>query len=264
VLLDEGYRRVIYLDPDTMLLSTPQSIDRDLQRGDFLLTPHLHRPAVSRLAIESFEISAMAHGIYNLGFFALNHTPAAREVVSYWAERCRRYSYGEVHLGIFTDQKWANHFPVFFQNAIVVSTNPGLNTAVWNAEGRSVIRRNETYYIDGVPVEMFHFSGWDAGTPEQFGDVLGSASGKELLNIYTEATTRYEHFRDKFWPYAYFDDGTKIDVPLRKLYRRDHSMEEAYPNPYASGPGTFQAYCEANREAIYRRFDESKYVKRHF
>jgi hypothetical protein len=265
VLLDEGYRQVVYFDPDTMLLSTPLSIERDLQRGDFLLTPHLHRPAVTRLATETFEISAMAHGIYNLGFFALNNTPAARQVVSYWAERCRAYSYGEVHLGVFTDQKWANHFPVFFHDAIVVSTNPGLNAAVWNAEGRALVRRNETYHIDGVPIEMFHFSGWDAGVPNRFGqEFLGSASGADFLAAYSEAVSRYADLRDRFWPYSYYDDGVKIEDPHRILYRRDFTMQQAYPNPFASGPNTFEAYVVENRDAVFSRFDESKIIHRHF
>lgn len=265
VLLDEGYDRVVYFDPDTMLLSTPRSIGNDLKSGDFLLTPHLHRPAVTRLATETFEISAMAHGIYNLGFFALNNTPKGREVVSYWAERCRGYSYGEVHRGIFTDQKWANHFPVFFGNTVVVSSNPGLNTAVWNAEGRSIIRRNETFHIDGVPIEMFHFSGWDAGVPEKFGlNFLGAGSGAELLAAYSEATARYNQYRDKFWPYAYYDDGLKIQTPHRLLYRRDPSMQAAYSNPYASGAGTFQDYVVQNNDAVLERYDETRLVRRHF
>lgn len=265
VLLDEGYNRVIYFDPDTMLLSRPLSIDQDLARGDFLLTPHLHRPAASRLALETFEISAMAHGIYNLGFFALNNTPAARQVVSYWAERCRGYSYGEVHRGVFTDQKWANHFPVFFEDAIVVSANPGLNTAVWNAEGRVIVRRNETFHIDGVPIEMFHFSGWDAGVPDRFSrEFLGAGSGAELVAMYTEANQRFANFKDRFWPYAFYDDGTKIQTPHRLVYRRDGALQESFRNPYASGLGTFQEYAETNREAIYARHDESKLVRRHF
>ena len=265
VLLDEGYSRIIYFDPDTMLLSEPVSIDQDLKRGDFLLTPHLHRPAVSRVATETFEISAMAHGIYNLGFFALNNTAAAREVVSYWAERCRGYSYGEVHRGVFTDQKWANHFPVFFEEAIVVSSNPGLNTAVWNAEGRAIVRRNETFLIDGVPIEMFHFSGWDSGVPDRFSlEFLGSGSGSELVTLYTEANQRFLQFKDRFWPYAFYDDGTRIETPHRLLYRRDGSFQEAHPNPYVSGPGTFQDYADSNREAIFARHDESKLLRRHF
>jgi hypothetical protein len=220
---------------------------------------------VSRLATEAFEISALAHGIYNLGFFAFNNTPEAKKVLAYWVERCRTHSYGEVHLGVFTDQKWANHFPVFFKAAVIVSSNPGLNTAVWNTEDRSIVRRGETYFIDDVPIEMFHFSGWDAGTPDRFsGDLLRSASGAELLAAYSEATARYEQFRDRFWAYGHYDDGTKIEQPHRLLYRRDPSMEALYPNPFASGPDTFQGYGAANREAIFERYDESRYVRRHF
>ncbi|HZY69107.1 MAG TPA: hypothetical protein VFE52_10985, partial [Devosia sp.] len=91
-----------------------------------------------------------------------------------------------------------------------------------------------------------------------------SAEGAELLASYTEATARYEAFRDLLWPYAYFDDGTKIEQPHRLLYRRDVSMQAVYPNPFLSGPGTFQAYVRNNRQAVFDRYDESKYVRRRF
>ena len=75
---------------------------------------------------------------------------------------------------------------------------------------------------------------------------------------------RHAPFRDRFWPYAYYDDGTKIEQPHRLLYRRDRSIEESYPNPFLSGPGTFQAFSRENREEINERYDESKYVRRQF
>src|SRR3954447_6407528 len=70
-LLDEGAKKVVYLDPDTALLDDLAPVASLLDRHSVVLTPHLVEPDDARAAIIDNEISALKHGIYNLGFLAV-------------------------------------------------------------------------------------------------------------------------------------------------------------------------------------------------
>lgn len=265
-LLDGDAKSVTYLDPDTLLLSPLTSVAEGLLSSDVVLTPHLFKPAKTRETIEAFEISAMAHGIYNLGFFACRNTPAGREVVSYWNDRCEQYCFSDVPRGIFTDQKWFDHVPVFFKG-IKVLEHPTVNAAVWNMEGRTLTFSNGGYAVDGKTLEMFHFSGWDKGVPDHFAaKTLSGRAGKRLIAQYTEMLeARAVDAEATIWRYGHYADGAPITQAQRTCYRRNSDLQEAFTDPYAVGERTYRDWIlSEGLGTIEDQYDESAWVMRYY
>jgi hypothetical protein len=260
-LLDEGYSQVLYLDPDTVVYRDLTSVWADLAERDVLLTPHLHRPAKSSAAVSAFEVSSLAHGIFNLGFLAANNSASSREVIDYWRERCAANCFGEIHRGVFTDQKWANSFPIFFPDAVGVSRNPGLNAAVWNLEDRSVTRdAGNAVRVDDSLLELFHFSGWDAGVPRRFS---GTGVIAELVAQYERSTALQAAWRRIPWAYGSYDSGEPIRQAHRICYRRNADLEAAFPYPYATGPGSLRDWITAKGDVeIDAEYGEEFLVRR--
>jgi hypothetical protein len=264
-LLDAGCERVVFLDPDMLVCSPMNSVFEALGQSSVLLTPHLRRPASSPEAIEGFEISALAHGTFNLGFLAVRGSSEGNAVIRYWRDRLQSYCFGDIAHGLWTDQNWFNHVPVFFGD-VQVSSNPGLNTAVWNMEGGLFGRDDETYTIDRRPIEVFHFSGWDKGIPRAWEKRLATTEGlKELFSTYQAALDTNAEYRQPGWLYAYYDNGEKITQAQRTCYRKNPDLQDAFPNPFLTGERSYYdwIYTVGERE-IERQYDESTWVRRHF
>ena len=130
-LLADGVQRILYLDPDIVVLRRLHEVTRGLEEAGFLLTPHVWAPHSHRRHVEVNEISCLAHGIFNLGFFAMRADRGASRVLDFWSDRLRSYCYRDHASGLFTDQKWANFFPGFF-DCVQVMKERTLNISSWN------------------------------------------------------------------------------------------------------------------------------------
>src|SRR5271166_901635 len=70
-LLEEGAKKIVYLDPDIAVFESLSAIEMLLDSYDVVLTPHQAEPDVDYQAICDNEIGSLKHGVYNLGFFAV-------------------------------------------------------------------------------------------------------------------------------------------------------------------------------------------------
>ena len=150
---------VVYLDPDTVVFSRLEEMERLLETRAALLTPHLTDAESDPKAIWSHEMAALKHGTFNLGFFAFSNTPAGRRCLDWWADRVRDYSFIDFEQGLFTDQKWANLMPYLF-DGVEVMRHRTYNTATWNITNRVVRRQGETWAVNDQPLRFYHFSGF--------------------------------------------------------------------------------------------------------
>jgi hypothetical protein len=48
----------------------------------------------------------------------------------------------------------------------------------------------------------------------------------------------------RWWAYDRYDDGTPIEKPQRVLYRQRADLQAAYPDPFATGPGSYRRWLE--------------------
>src|SRR5579884_1523514 len=66
-----GCERVLYFDPDVVVLSSLDRLLSEFANASILLTPHLTEPESSEEAIVDNEFAALQHGVYNLGFIGV-------------------------------------------------------------------------------------------------------------------------------------------------------------------------------------------------
>jgi len=250
-LLERHGGPLLFFDPDVAVLAPLDELDGLLARHPVLVTPHLTSPEESPDAIVANEIAALRHGVFNLGFLALQATPAAYRFLDWWSDRLLRYCYAEPGRGLFTDQRWMDLAPGFFPEIGVVR-EPRFNMAPWNLTRRRVAGRVPfELTVEGRPLAFFHFSGFDSGALAAMVDRFAAPGSpiRDLVAWYGAECARHRHADDDHpWLYGAFDDGTPVTTPQRLAYRRDARLAAAYPDPYATADParSYLGWCRRN------------------
>jgi len=99
--------------------------------------------------------------VYNLGFAGVG--ASARPFLDWWWQATRREALNDVSKMMFTDQRWIDFVPCFFEPCIL--KDPGYNVAYWNLHARELTLDGDRFSVDGEPLRFFHFSGYDADKP---------------------------------------------------------------------------------------------------
>lgn len=235
-LLVEGHEKVLYLDPDIMVLNSLEILSNLLDKYDILLTPHLLAPQSSMRAIVDNEICSLKHGVYNLGFVATARRDQGLAFAHWWRQRLYHFCYDDIPNGIFTDQRWCDLAPAFFSNLHIVR-DPGCNAASWNLSDRSITKTADGVFMaNETPLRFYHFTGYDSGAGSEMVTIYGQQMPAvfELWKIYEQKLIRFDHLnlRDKKWDYLYFEDGTPITDEMRRVYKNRADLQQAFPDPF--------------------------------
>lgn len=143
---------VTYLDPDLRFYGPISDIEEMHNFYDILLTPHLLTPPVSEVDVLNDEIGGVArHGVFNLGFISCKASLNSIKLASWWAERLAKYCVVDYERGLFTDQKWFDMAPAYF-NSVGIIKHFGWNVAPWN------IHEREDFLLSNSPPLFMHFS----------------------------------------------------------------------------------------------------------
>lgn len=236
-------QKIMYLDPDIKVFNSLSELERLLDRYDVLLTPHILDVEVDDLSIIDNEISALKHGIYNLGFFAAKTSGQGLEFIRWWADRLRKFCYDDIPNGLFTDQKWCDLAPVFFSNLHIVRDR-GYNVATWNISHRLLsIDENGTLLAGGVPLRFYHFTGYDSGAGRTMLNryAENQSIAFQLWDEYANDLSRYgqKDFKNSSWKYGTFDNGEQITRDMRLNYRSRIDLQNTFLNPYLTGKDSF-------------------------
>jgi Glycosyl transferase family 8 len=239
--------KVVYMDPDIVVLDHLKELESLLDSHSVIVTPHLAEPEESLAGIIDNEICVLKHGIFNLGFLAVRNSPEGLRFARWWSERLTQFCYDDIPDGLFTDQRWMDLAPCLFTDFYILREK-AYNIATWNLSHRPVERRADgELYVDGARVKFFHFSGFD--------------SGHQLirLNHYREQSPALFELRDWYvreleragqarlgalpWGYAFFSNGQPIQNEHRRFYRRCSELMADFPQP---------ALVEAGKKSYYR------------
>jgi hypothetical protein len=251
--------KLMYLDPDVKVFNSLEPLSNLLDNNDILLTPHLLHREKDEQAIKDNEISALKHGVFNLGFFGAKASGQGKEFIQWWADRLRSFCIDDIPGGLFTDQRWCDLAPGFFDKLHIVR-DPGYNVATWNIAHRPItIQDNGTCYAADVPLRFYHFTGYDSGDGlgmlQRYAGKQGCA--KTLWQEYGEDLAAMGHgqslYRD--WSLGYFSDGTKIPDQSRRAYRSRKDLQKAFVNPYLVEDGGFKGWWETEGHIQYRQGD---------
>jgi hypothetical protein len=268
-LLDAGFEYVFYFDPDTHAYSDLNALVNELGDDEVLITPHCSEDAFADAEIHYSEMSSLAHGVYNLGFLGLKQSDSGHKVADFWCRRLLRHCADDHGRGLFTDQKWFNLVPVFFDKVKTLK-HKGCNTASWNIATRPITRENGTWKAGGEPLIFFHFSGYDRNVPRAMFDVFGRFT-EDLEALIGDYDNTNDCFARKFpvwkseWAFARYDDGQPIQDTHREIYRTEYQNQLVYPTPFFTGAGSYVEHLETLGETGVRaKVAPDGFIRRYF
>lgn len=225
---------IIYLDPDIKVFSSIALFNNLLNEYSILLTPHIYTP----LAIDNLspnEQTFQMHGIYNLGFLALNvKKQQALSLLDWWEERCLSICFRDTSRGLFVDQLWLNFAPSYYSETYILR-HIGCNMAPWNLHERKLSKYNEEWLVNNSEKLVFyHFSSYDFNKPENINkpfynrynfenrpdlNEIYSTYHKELIenNVISYSTLQCMLYEPK--KHDQIDEITKIN-PIKNILKR--------------------------------------------
>jgi hypothetical protein len=251
---------VVYFDPDMVLFSRVDDILARLEGANVVLTPHQNKPEKSLQAVIDNELTSLRMGVFNLGFVGVRNTAEGERFAQWWGERCYEFCRAEVHNGIFTDQKWVNFAPIFFDGVEIIKSSRH-NVATWNLTTRTLTGDlAHGFEVDGDPLGFYHFTGFDSGAHKIMAvkNASGNQSVQELIEWYARetATRKGDDVEATPWAFARFSDGTRIEKHHRWVYRDRKDLQAAYPDPFDAGtqPMSFLGWCNTEGALRYPEF----------
>ena len=139
--------KVIYFDPDIYAFSSIDFLFGHLDDHKILLTPHIIS-CDPLYGGERSESGLLSTGMYNLGFLALRKSKEVGKMLDWWAQRLEEQCYVDVLDNYFTDQRWMDFIPCFFDSkTLLITQNPGLNLAPWNFFEREIYSEEDRLYV---------------------------------------------------------------------------------------------------------------------
>jgi len=223
--------KFIYLDPDVYVYSKFIELEELLDTHSIVVAPHLLFPGNIQM-----EISSLAHGCYNLGFLAVRRSENAKNFIQWWADRLFDFCYDDIKRGIFTDQRWIDLAPCFFD--VFVLKHHGYDFATWSLLNAKMQNIDGNYYVNGDPLRFIHFSGFDGGTIDWAIEQWAIGSCKEIFRDLYEEYKKFqqENNRDNMssfkWSYDFYSNGEKISNKARLVFR-DNLEKCPVENPFA-------------------------------
>lgn len=154
-LLERFKDKIVYLDPDIKVYSSLKELSNILDNHPIVLTPHLTIPEKNEIDIQNNELCALQHGVYNLGFVSVNYTEEGLKFATWWKSRLELYCYDDIPRGIFTDQRWCDLAPAYFD--VYILKNPGYNMAPWNLSTRKISYKDDKILVNSK-YELVFFS----------------------------------------------------------------------------------------------------------
>lgn len=242
-------RMVLYFDPDVVLFSRVDDILALLAQSSVVLTPHQTQPEVSLEAVLDNEVASLKHGIFNLGFIGVSRSDEGLRFTRWWGERTYALCRADVPNGLFTDQKWVNFAPVFFDRVTIVKS-PRHNVATWNLTTRTMTGGFASgFFIGDEPLGFYHFTGFDSGAHRIMAIKNAARSGpvRELIAWYEHEieVADGDPVSRTPWAFGSYSDGTRIESWERRLYRDRADLHDEFPNPFdaPSGAGGYRQWC---------------------
>lgn len=206
-LLDQGYGKVLYFDPDILIMRRIDEILDSLESANIVLTPHLLDPIPLDDLLPN-EAAMLKAGAYNLGFIGVRGAKETGRFLDWWADRLSKYCRIAFSQGLFVDQKWIDLVPGLFDGVLILK-NQGCNVAYWNIHSRRLSVENGQYYVGErrLPLIFYHFSGYNTERPEVFSkhqnrtDLASDSVLRDLFLDYTQRLETNGHMRYRALPY---------------------------------------------------------------
>lgn len=236
--------KFIYLDPDIYVYSDFTELRSLLDTRPIVVCPHLLDPGNIDM-----ELSSTAHGVYNLGFLGVNRSQEAQNFINWWAERLYLFCYDDIQNGVFTDQKWIDLAPCFFD--VEIFKHRGYDFAPWSLLNCSMIEENGEFYVKGDPIRFIHFSGYGNTAQKCMRDWLpeGEHPFRKLYAKYAEIhdSNNEDNISKYKWSYNSYSSGERINDDIRMAYRKDYDVMFSVEDPFEFSNSHFNSKLSVGR-----------------
>lgn len=267
-LLEHESDKVVYIDPDIKIYNSLNELSKMLDEHEIILTPHLTIPEQNEIDIQNNELCALQHGVYNLGFVAVRNGEEGMKFARWWDNRLGLYCYDDIPRGIFTDQRWCDLAPAYFD--VYILKNPGYNMAPWNLSTRKITYKNNKILVnDKYELVFFHYSGFDSGANET------------VFNYYVPDKTNYIYkLREEYvnemneneqssigkypWTYNFYFNGEPINRDIRKQYRDTKLFTSIEENPFALSDNHLYKMMNPDKENVNNDNKEASFGRKVF
>ena len=206
------------------------------------------------------ELSSTAHGVYNLGFLGISRSEEGHKCVDWWAERLFLFCYDDIQRGIFTDQKWFDLAPCFFN--VKIFKHHGYDFAPWSLMNCNITQNNaEEYFIEGDHLRFIHFSGYGYSAQKCMDDWLPE-EGVLFRRLYAEYSAVHDandsdNISKTPWSYANYTSGERVKDSVRRAYRSNWDAMFAFENPFEHSNAKFCRVLGKYSKWVIR-FDKAK------
>lgn len=262
--------KAIYLDPDILTFSSFEPLFIQLETVNIILTPHV-TTFNKEYNGERPEKGLLSTGVYNLGFLALKNDDASLKMLIWWGERLKNQCYIDALDSYFTDQRWMDFLPCFFDtNELLISKHLGLNVAPWNFFEREVFKENENWMVKNrqesnekrFPLVFVHFSGYDYKSLIQRKVVQNNIQNlgaypdiAEVCSVYADFLIAEVETFNLYIKYSYtygtFDNGIEITNFQRRIFRGLIEENNVISKPFSTKRNSFYEIL-ANKGLLFK------------
>jgi hypothetical protein len=129
---------------------------------------------------------------------------------------------------------------------VKILRDPGYNVASWNLSQRHLTADDTgSILVNGQTLRFFHFTKLGpvgAMMTERY--ARGNLLVHEIWAWYRRSVraATSDELDPSWWHYGQFENSDPIPTEARRLYRTRQDLREAFPNPYAVGPGTYHEW----------------------
>ncbi len=232
--------KVVYLDPDILIVNPLTEVFDALKQHSIVLTPHLTEPQVEAASIP-LELNILQSGTFNLGFIGVSNSSETRVFLQWWKTRLHSHCQRAAEQGMLFDQKWIDLVPSLFSD-VAILRHPGYNVAYWNLPSRTIELSGHQFLVKGEPLHFYHFSGFDpySGTSisKHNSEISGTGVGSLDVLFRRYRALLFSHGYDdvRGYPYAFdrFDNDATIHPYARTLYLQMGNDAAQFGDPFST------------------------------
>lgn len=237
--------KFVYIDGDTKIYGKFDEVDQLLNEHSIMITPHILYPEKTQRNVKHKEIFLSKFGIYNLGFIAIRRSENALNFLNWWGNRLIMFCYIDIQNYVFTDQKWIDYAPAFFDTYVL--KHPGYNVAWWNLTNRKITKSNDgKLIVNGHPLRFFHYSGIlrvkgdYTALFELYVPGRHDVAHQMITEYVQELIAIGQDFNKTIpWSYDHFKNGEAISEESRRIFRQFPKRYENMKNPFQASNGHF-------------------------
>jgi GT2 family glycosyltransferase/glycosyltransferase involved in cell wall biosynthesis len=251
LLTGHGIKKLVYLDPDALILDKLSALLGPLDQHSLVLTPYLASSMEEDGA--SPDLQTLEAGTHTTGVLALADTPTTHQILDWWQTRVSEKGLPASRPGVSADQRWIDTFPGFF-DGVHLLREPGYGVGCWNFHSRRIELSDGKVHVNGKPGCLFSFAGLDGDDvvggstfPGPSLDALGDV--RRLFQKHRELLLAEGYESIRTWPYAYdsFDNGVRIPDFARRMHKRLGREARRFGNPFHSSlPSGFYGWLNGS------------------